>query len=439
MERSTRIAKKFALFSAGATAALLLSAAQPQQVQAQPAGPQVAPNGVGDLLVFAYWSTQEGLDTLVAIGNAFGGQAARYVHVRLHDGIDSADLRDFTICLSPGDVWTAAITRGTATETSNLAVGNPGSCDATVAAAGFTPPPLPSTQDRPNLVPIASPFGYIEAYTMEIPDLGGPTAGNTDTGGDDTLWGVATPVNVTSSFSSSYNGTAFVGFNATDENYNVTLPAFRGPISQALAREGGVDKEILLTRYTADPGIASTTQFVMTFPNGLQPGSDPVSAFFFDSDENINFSPRTIRLPWEVNVCTIAPNGPNGVAHLTCPTAGNSLDIIGSSGTFRGGWLRLINNNPGAEVDSINAPPISRFPVIAISLSLFGSNTNRFDQAFPFQWAATEGVGDATCPAGSSFNCPSVTSAPWWLENVVPVVPGDNISFGLRRSGTSNP
>lgn len=431
MERSTRMAKKFALFSAGATSALLLSAAQPQQVQAQV---QVTPNGLGDLLIYGYWSTMEGLDTLVAVGNAFSGQAGRFVHVRLHEGIASRDVRDFTICLSPGDVWTAAITAGAADGTSALIVGNNGSCDAAVQPSGFTPPPLEGTS-----VPIAADFGYIEAYTMERPGLGGPDSGNTSIGGDDTIWGIATPLNATSGFSSSYNATAFVGVNATDESINVTAPPIRGPVSQALAREGGVDKEILITRYTADPAIASTTQLVFTFPNGLQPGTDPVSAFFFDSDENQNFSPRTIRFPWEVNVCSIAPVGNS--TRLTCPTDGNALDIAGPPGPFRGGWVRIINNSTTSELDSINAPAVTRFPVIGISLSLLGSDDNRFDQAYPIQWAATEGIGDFDCPPGQSYECAS-TFFPWCVNGNPAncLVPGDSAGLpALPRTGTARP
>src|SRR5262245_5730143 len=112
MEGKPRKANKFALFTAGCAAALLVFAVQPRQTAAAPVCPstggvitdpavcpQVAPNGVGDLLIYALWSTNEGLDTLFAVIEAFGGNqttpptpagAGRFVHIRVHDGVTSA-------------------------------------------------------------------------------------------------------------------------------------------------------------------------------------------------------------------------------------------------------------------------------------------------------------------------------------------------------------
>ena len=53
---------------------------------------QVTPNGVGDLLIFAYWTADE-RDTLIAITNAFGHQNERYVHLKFHRGTDGARMR----------------------------------------------------------------------------------------------------------------------------------------------------------------------------------------------------------------------------------------------------------------------------------------------------------------------------------------------------------
>ena len=135
-------------------------------------------------------------------------------------------------------------------------------------------------------------------------------------GGDDTIWGVATPLNVTGGFSSSYDATALLNFNATSEGFTV---AGNTAISQALAREGGVDKELLFARYVAGAGIGAVTQLVLTFPTGARPpATDPISAFFFDEVENLNFSPRNVTIPQEVNVCTIAPNAVTGLTRIVC-------------------------------------------------------------------------------------------------------------------------
>jgi hypothetical protein len=263
-------------------------------------------------------------------------------------------------------------------------------------------------------------------------------------GGDDTLWGVATPLNVTGGFSSSYDATALINFNATDERFNVISGAANPigtAVSQALAREGGVDKELLFSRYVAGAGIGAVTQLILTFPTGVRPpATDPVSAFFFDENENINFSPRNVTISQEVNVCTISlPTGAT-FARIVCNAEPNGFDIVGSAGTFVSGWVRLINNvNLGPEIDLLDAAPASRFSVIGMALSSFASGAVQFDQLFPIQWAATNvgAAGALNCPVGSSFNCAS-SFAPWFAGTTLfSITPGDNITGAANRTGTT--
>lgn len=432
------------------SAAVLVGLAQPAVAATfNPTYPtQVTPNGVGDLLIFGYWTTVD-RDSLVAITNAFGGQTQRFVHIRIREGVDSVEVANFTICLSPGDVWTAAIT-STGAGTSALLIGNPGSCDdAVLGGQGLTPPPAPG--DPP--LDLGTDFGYITAYTLECstnlgglglcPGLGTAPNGNDD-GGDDTLMGVATLVSATAGFSSSYNATSFIGFDAINESASIrnanntgrahslyttilggapTVVAGATPISagsartdvaNALANEGGVSKELLMGRWTAATIFNSSTDVVLTFPTGDYPGvvvgGDPVSIWIFDEDENFNFSPRSVILDWEVNICrfrnpSVTESGDteftcNGRAGLGGP-AGRSVQ--GPGGTFESGWFRFINNNDringgigdgtGVEFDNINAIPDSAFPVIGLVFSFFQGTQGIFDQSYPIQWAAITGLG----------------------------------------------
>ena len=66
-----------------------------------------APNGVGDLLKFGFWTTHMDRDTLVALTNT--GSMMTNVHVRVREGAGSQDVGDFTVCLGAGDVWTAKL------------------------------------------------------------------------------------------------------------------------------------------------------------------------------------------------------------------------------------------------------------------------------------------------------------------------------------------
>ncbi len=436
--------RKSAVVLAVFTAAALCWMARP--AFAQPF-PQVTPNGVGDLLIYQLWITTDpndpqgttGVprDTLIALIHPFGGQN-QFVHIRLREGVRSTDVRDFTVCLSPGDVWTAAISpRSGVRGQSQLVVANPGSCDADVAEAGFTPPPSPGVA-----VPIPATFGYIEAFTL-----------NPQVGGDDVIMGVATLVNVQAGFSSSWNPVALVGFNGRNEN-DSTLTN-RTLVSQALAREGGVDKEVLLARWNANPEIGAGTQLVFTFPAGFQPGTgDLVSVWLFDEDERFNFSPREVEFPWEVNFCNFSFNAATRFAQFGCIGGSNRILEIAAptpTGTILQGWARFINNTAAGsdELDNIDAPPVSRFPVTALSFANFQNADDDFDQSFGFQWAAIRGVGGvggaicATTSVGcNSFNLSgalSGTFAPWFRAGVVPVPPGDNITAALNRTGTSAP
>jgi hypothetical protein len=265
--------------------------------------------------------------------------------VRFREGENSVDVLNFTICLSPGDVWTASLSStGAPTGSSVLRVGNPGSCDAGVVAP-LTPPPAVGE----DLIIDGATFGYMEAYTL-IP---GPPASP----GLDSIFGVATIVNPIDGFSSSFNATALVNFEGISEADTAHGSQL---ISDALAREGGVDKEILMTRYTAGGALNAVSQVVLTFPTSDEPGaSDPISAYFFDEDENINSSPRRIKLPWEVNICTIDRSGTPALTRITCPGDDNSFLVQGGGGTYTGGWVRLFNNKLNfPDDDSIDAAAI---------------------------------------------------------------------------------
>jgi len=448
-----RLAKKLAPYAVGMASALLLLAGQPGKTQAAPTClaadgadecPQVAVNGIGDMLVYSLWQTTGNRDTLIAVIEGYGTSASNYVHVRFREGVNSVDVLDFTICLSPGDVWTAALSgTGAPAGGSVLRVGNPGSCDDDVVAP-LTPPPAVG---EPLIISGAT-FGYMEAYTFPGPAASPP--------GTDSIFGVATIVNPTAGFASSYNATALVNFEGLTEGDTVHGDVL---IAQALAREGGVDKEILMTRYTAGGVLNATSQIVLTFPTGDQPefddDPDSISAYFFDEDENINSSPRRIDLPNEVNICTIDRTAL--VTRITCPGTDNSFIVQGGGGTYTGGWVRLFNNNLDAvDSDSIDDAPESRFAVIGFAASFFQGGGDDFDQLFPIQWASVVGSGgaDTACPnlspifldttpfptaslaSCSAFNTLGGPSfAPWYTHDgagaPVLIVPGNNSGGGL--------
>ena len=234
----------------------------------------------------------------------------------------------------------------------------------------------------------------------------------------------------------SDTATALVHFNAVSEG---ATSAGNAAVAAALAREGGVDKEVVLTRYVAGGIADATTQLVLTFPTGHQPGStDPVSAFFFDEEERVNFSPRRVILPWEVNVCTLTQD--EGVTTFACPTTStlpvNTVDVIGPGGPFTGGWLRLLNTTVGAEDESLAALPATRFPAIGLVFSTFFNSTTQFDQSFPTQWTAVLGAGGI---GETNLLTGAVNFAPWVLPDGELIMPGDNSSGGLPFTHAPEP
>jgi hypothetical protein len=68
-------------------------------------------SGIGHQLILPYFTTQDGNATLINLTNTdqTNGKA---VKVRFRSAVDSDNIFDFQVFLSPGDVWSAAITQG---------------------------------------------------------------------------------------------------------------------------------------------------------------------------------------------------------------------------------------------------------------------------------------------------------------------------------------
>jgi len=80
---------------------------------------ELNPNGIGHQLVVPYFSTQSGNATLLNIVNT-DTTNGKLVKVRFRGAGNSDDLYDFQVLMSPGDVWTAAVTKDADTGVSVL-------------------------------------------------------------------------------------------------------------------------------------------------------------------------------------------------------------------------------------------------------------------------------------------------------------------------------
>lgn len=86
-----------------AVAAALSIGAVAQSTQAA----NLAPSGVGELLYIPYYSTKDGKQSYIRIVN--NGFDTLAVKLKIREGTDSADARDFHIFLSPRDIWSGRV------------------------------------------------------------------------------------------------------------------------------------------------------------------------------------------------------------------------------------------------------------------------------------------------------------------------------------------
>jgi hypothetical protein len=135
----------------------------------------VNPDGIGHILVIPYFTTQNGNATLISLTNtdtannpALGGFRAKAVKVRFRGASNSDDIFDFQVFLSPGDVWTANISKGA----DGRSVMNTQDKSCTLPASvnqPFVVDRLPGDAAAKNAGTLE---GYIEIFNMaDIPSL----------------------------------------------------------------------------------------------------------------------------------------------------------------------------------------------------------------------------------------------------------------------------
>jgi len=68
----------------------------------------VNPDGLGQVLLYPYYTAREGNDTLISVVNTT--DQVKAVKVRFLEALNSQEVLDFNLYLSPYDVWTTAVT-----------------------------------------------------------------------------------------------------------------------------------------------------------------------------------------------------------------------------------------------------------------------------------------------------------------------------------------
>lgn len=140
----------------------------------------VVENGVGHALIVPYFTTQGGNATLLNIINTdtTNGKA---VKVRFRSGVDSDDIFDFQVFLSPGDVWTANVSQDATSGLSKLSTADRSCTLPASVNQSFITARLASYTDANGAVHTVAEQtreGYVEIFNMaDIPKFLSTTAG----------------------------------------------------------------------------------------------------------------------------------------------------------------------------------------------------------------------------------------------------------------------
>lgn len=125
------------------------------------------PNGSGHIVIVPYFSTQNGNSTLINLVNTdtVNGKA---VKIRFRGASNSDDIFDFQLFMSPGDVWTANVSRGadgvSRLTTTDRSCTLPSNVNQSFITTRLDPALSPS--DKAN----ETREGYVEIFTMgDIP------------------------------------------------------------------------------------------------------------------------------------------------------------------------------------------------------------------------------------------------------------------------------
>lgn len=132
-----------------ATIAVAFAAFAGLFTMAPASGVSLNPRGLGQALIFPYYTVNNSQDTLLSIGNA--GDTGKMVHVRFHESYNARGVLEFDLFLSAHDVWTAAITQTTADGFAQIRTSDKSCTDPPIPSAGQLF--LSANYDGGNLLP----------------------------------------------------------------------------------------------------------------------------------------------------------------------------------------------------------------------------------------------------------------------------------------------
>ncbi len=333
---------KFSRLSAVAGLALATAAGTAQAVN-------IATDGIGEVVVGSYFTAQPGFQTLINLTNTRDVPVA--VKVRIHEGMNSRDVLDFTVGLSAFDVWTGVIrevTNGTSstvvlrtTDQANAAgkytcvlpqikpAGGGTSLNATsdlqLSTAAYGGGSNAYTEDQDGGPVDSSRFheGYIEIISLGYADKDNAGIANTGQTTDAT----------SSAAASAIAGIIDTGYAIENHNCNFVEASFGNG-----TRTGGLARIVETARQFGEP-INALKGNVRVLNIGTGTESDvPVLtlANFYNGEAATNYADPTANL-------TGTPPGVNPADNAACTITRGSLRD-GGAAWVRGGAGTSCNN-----------------------------------------------------------------------------------------------
>lgn len=283
------------------------------------------PRGVGDVLIYPYYTVNRGQDTLFTLVNT--ADVAKVVRVRFLEGYNGRTVFATYVFLSAHDVWTAAITQvadddGARISTADasctypaMPIGTAIFTSSDYADANADTGPTSITRTREGSIEVIEagdivPGSAAEAVVTHVqngtpgggaPTCAFPTASGTQpidladlalpTGG---LYGSASIVDVSVGTLFAYDATALVGFSdvvavddltdetqpSLDQAHSIESPAtarayvpVEGIGTVAFDFDNGIDavsavlmSTSIFNEFLTDPGLGANTDWILTFP-----------------------------------------------------------------------------------------------------------------------------------------------------------------------------
>lgn len=326
------------------------------------------------------------------------------VHFHVRKDTDSSDLKDWKVCLSPGDVWSATFTASGASDTTI------DTTDTSDVTGGTVFP-----------VTIAGTKGYVEAVAIDsgTTQVNGcnnisddnPIAGDVseaNINATHSLMGEAFFVSLGTGLASGYNATALDSFQDYDEDYvianSVKHTGFPDPPNTdpntaqkrsffALAfGPGGNTVGSLQSRWLVDAALGMDTQMVVTFPVGnvtLKPGVD---FGFTGTDRCTNCQTFNFNIPSKMALYLRDDEELRSAGSPVQVTMGNEVNVISLASviaanpgllptpTTQAGWLNLlIDDDENEFTDSVQGKTcLNNVGTGDTCLALAGTLNNHF-------------------------------------------------------------